>query len=118
MKQNQLFIFIALAAINFFVVYFFRLKITFQQVFTMHLFLFSLFFLTGLIKGRFLKQKKPAVYTLLSINFLRILACIFFLSPVFFIEEKKSITYVYNFFICYFFYLFDAFFLPRKNINK
>ena len=118
MKYSQFFVFFILALLNIILVYLFSLRITFQQVFTIHIFLFLLFFLTELIKNRILKHNTLPIYSLLSINFLRILACVFFLLPLILSAEKQIKSYIFNFFICYFFYLFNVFFLTRKNLNK
>ncbi len=118
MRHPSVLLFVLLFPINLFVAWFFVIKISAQELFTKHFFLFSVFFLTEKTK-KFVLEKRPTfVLFLLSFNFLRILACVLFLYITFFIGENQEKLYVYNFFVCYFFYLFGIFFLTRKNINK
>jgi hypothetical protein len=46
------------------------------------------------------------------------LACIFFLLPTVLNHEKMDNSYIYNFFVVYFFLLFSDFFLKHKNEKK
>lgn len=118
MKKSNAPLFIISLGINLVVVYFLKLTITFQQVLIIHIFLFSLLFLTNLIQTKLSKYKKISPSLVLSINFSRILACIIFLLPSIFNHEKTDNSYVYNFFGVYFFILFSDIFLKRKNHNK
>ena len=118
MKKSKVIFYLTLLGINLCAKYFFELQLTFRQVLTIHIFLFLLFFLTDLIQTKFSKHKNPYPLVLLSINFLRILACIFFLLPTVVNHEKMDNSYIYNFFVVYFFLLFSDFFLKHKNEKK
>ena len=118
MKKSKVIFFLALLGINLCAVYFFELQLTFRQVLTIHIFLFLLFFLTDLIQTKFSKRKNPYPLLLLSINFLRILACIFFLWGTILNHEKLDNSYIYNFFAIYFVFLFSYIFLKHKNEKK
>ena len=118
MKKNKVFLVIISFSINLLIVYSLKLKTTFQEVLTIHIFLLSLLVLTDLIQIKLSKQKNIAPSLLLSINFLRIFACIIFLLPVILNHEKSDNSYIYNFFLVYFFLLFSNIFLKRKNDNK
>lgn len=118
MKKNNFFFFLSLFLINLVVVFFFELEITFQKVLVIHTFLFSLLFLTKLIQKKISKHKNISSSLLLSINFLRILACILFLIPFILNHEKTNICYIYNFFCIYFSMLFSDIFLKLKDAKK
>ena len=118
MKKSKVFLFVASLVINLGAVYFFKLKITFQQALTIHTFLFTLLFLTDLIQAKFSKQKNISPALSLSVNFLRIISCIIFLFPAILSNDKSENSYIYNFFVVYFFILFSDIFLKRKNNNK
>ena len=118
MKKIKARLFIISSAINLGVVYFLKLKITIQEVLKIHIFLFLLLFLTDLIQAKLSKHKNIPPSLILSINFLRILACLFFLCPAILNYEKPDNSYIYNFFFVYFFILFFDIFLKRKNNNK
>jgi hypothetical protein len=55
---------------------------------------------------------------LLIINFLRIFLCFLFLLPIISNYQKSDNTYIYNFFICYFLYLFYDIIMQSKNQIK
>lgn len=118
MKKSKVIFFLALLGINLCAKYFFELQLTFRQVLTIHIFLFLLFFLTDLIQTKFSNHKNSNPLVLLSINFLRILACIFFLLPTVLKHEKMDNSYIYNFFAIYFVILFSDIFLKHKNEKK
>ena len=118
MKKNNASLFIISFGINLVAAHFLKLTITFQQVLTIHIFLFLLLFLTNLIQTKLSKHKKINPSLVLSINFLRIIACIIFLLPSILNHEKTDNGYIYNFFGVYFFILFSDIFLKRKNHNK
>ena len=118
MKKRKAIFFIISLAINLIAVYFLQLKITFQQVLIIHLFLILLFFLSDLIQTKFSNYKNIAPSLLLGINFLRIIACILFLLPAILEQDKSENSYIYNFFFVYFFILFSDIFLKHKNNNK
>ena len=118
MKKSKAVLFFFLVVVNFTLVYFFKIKTTFQQVLIIHIFLFSLAVLSELIKTKLSKRKNTTPSHLLSINFLRIIACIIFLLPIILNHEKPNNTYIYNFFICYFLYLFCDPILKSKKRNK
>ena len=118
MKHPNVLLFLLLFPTNLLAAWFFVINISAQELFIKHFFLFLVFFLTEKIKKVVLEKKPAFVLSLLSVNFLRILACVLFLYTTFFAQENQQKIYVYNFFVCYFFYLFGIFFLTRKNINK
>ena len=118
MKKSNAILFIISLALNLAIGYFLKLIITFQQVLTIHIFLFFLLFLTDLIQTKLSKHKNISPFLLLSINFLRILTCIIFLLPSILNNEKANSSYIYSFFGVYFFILFSDIFLKRKNHNK
>ena len=118
MKKSNAILFITSLVINLAAGYFLKLTITFHEILTIHIFLFLLLFLTDLIQTKFSKHKNIAPPLLLSVNFLRILACIIFLLPVILSHEKSDNSYIFNFFIVYFFILFSNIFLKCKTTIK
>ena len=118
MKKSKVIFSLALLGINLCAVYFYDLKTNFWQVLTIHSFLFLLFFLTDLTQTKLSNHKNSNPLVLLSINFLRILACIFFLLPTVLKHEKMDNSYIYNFFAIYFVILFSDIFLKHKNEKK
>jgi len=118
MKKSNAPLFIISLGINLSALQFLKLTTTFQQVLTIHIFLFLLFFLTNAIQSKLSKYKNISPSLVLSINFLRILAGIIFLFPSILNQEKTENGYIYNFFGVYFFILFSDIFLKRKNHNK
>ena len=118
MKKSKAVLAVVLLGAHLGVVWFLNLKITPQEVLTIHVFLFLLLFLTDLIQTKLSERNNTAPSLLLSINFLRILACVFFLLPAILSYEKPDNSYIYNFFIIYFFILFSDIFLKGKNNNK
>lgn len=118
MKNNTVIAAILLCAINLVLIETFKIKIIFQQVLIIHSFLLSLALLSDLIQKKLSKLKNPTSSHLLSVNFLRILACIVFLLPIILNHEESDKNYIYNFFVCYFIYLFYDIIFKSKNQNK
>lgn len=110
--------FFSVLIINFSVIFIIKLDIDFSSVFFFHLFLFSISLIGELLKQYFIKHKKFATTQLLSINFLRIFLCFLFLLPIILNYQKSDNTYIYNFFICYFLYLFYDIIMQSKNQIK
>ena len=118
MKKSKAILLIISLAINLLVVQIFKIKITFQQVLIIQIFLFSLSFLTDIIQLRFSKNKNITPAHFLMINFSRILLCVVFLLPTILKYSKADNSYIYNFFIIYFIYLFHDMIFKGKNRNK
>ena len=118
MKKSKVILLIALILINLFLVHLFKIKISFQQVLIIHVFLFSLSFLADLIQVNFLKHKNTNIFSLIGINLARILLCIIFLSPIIFTTERAEPSYIYSFFISYFFYLFHDIIYKSERLKK
>ena len=116
-KSKTILLAISLAA-NLLLVQMFKIKITFQQVLIIQIFLFSLSFLTDIIQLKFSKNKNITPAHFLMINFLRILLCIVFLLPTILEYSKLDNSYIYNFFIVYFIYLFYDIIFNSKKRNK
>ena len=118
MKKSKAILFIISGVVNLLIVQFFKLKITFQEVLTIQIFLFSLSFLSDVIQLKFSKYKNITLSHFLSVNFLRIFLCVIFLLPTILTYSKSDNIYIYNFFIVYFIYLFSDIVLKQKNLNK
>ena len=118
MRKSKIALFFVLLSINLFAVYFFKLRLIFQQVLTIHTFLLSLSFLTDLLQVKFLKPSPFSSLMPLSINFLRVCLCIIFLLPVILTDEILDKNYIYNFFIVYFLIIFHDLFLKGKKAKK
>ena len=118
MKKSKAILFVISLVVNLLIVELFKLKITFQQVLTIQIFLFSLSFLSDVIQLKFSNYKNITPSHFLSVNFLRIFLCIIFLLPTILTDGKSDNTYIYNFFIIYFIYLFSDIVLKQKNLNK
>ena len=118
MKKSKTILLIISIAVNLLLVQIFKIKITFQQVLTIQIFLFSLSFLAGIIQLKFSKNKNITPAHFLMINFLRILLCVVFLLPTILKYSKLDNIYIYNFFIVYFIYLFHDIIFKGKNLNK
>ena len=118
MKKNKTILFIISLAVNLLLVQVFKIKITFQQVLTIQGFLFSLLFLTDIMQLKFSKNKNTTPAHFLMINFLRILLCVVFLLPTILKYSSSDNSYIYNFFIVYFIYLFyDIIFKAKTGIK-
>ena len=118
MKKSKISLLIISAAVNLLLVQIFKIKITFQQVLTIQIFLFSLSFLAEIIQLKFSKNKNITPSHFLMINFSRILLCVVFLLPTILKYSKADNIYIYNFFIIYFIYLFHDIIFKGKNRNK
>ena len=118
MKKSKAILLITSVVVNLLIVQFFKLKITFQEVLTIQIFLFSLSFLSDVIQLKFSKYKNITPSHFLSVNFLRILLCVIFLLPTILTYSKSDNIYIYNFFIVYFIYLFSDIVLKQKTLNK
>ena len=116
-KSRISFFFIVLI-INFTLIFLIKLDIDFSSVFFFNVFLFSISLIGELLKHYFIKLKKLATTHLLIINFLRIFLCFLFLLPIILNYQKSDNTYIYNFFICYFLYLFYDIIMQSKNQIK
>ena len=101
--------------INFLAPFFFNIELVFADVLVIHTFLFALFFFTDLIQTKLSKKTSIAVFTNLSIHFLRILLCVIFLLPDILNFESTNKNYIYNFFFVYFFILFSEVYLKVKS---
>ena len=118
MKKNKAILFIASASVNLLIVQTFKIKITFQEVLAIQIFLFLLSFLSDRIQLKFSKNKNITPSHFLMINFSRILLCVVFLLPTILKYSKVDNSYIYNFFIIYFVYLFHDMIFKGKNRNK
>jgi len=118
MKKSKAILFVISFVVNLLIVELLKLKITFQEVLTIQIFLFSLSFLSNVIQLKFSKYKNTTPSHFLSINFLRIFLCVIFLLPTILTYSKSDNTYIYNFFIVYFIYLFSDIVFKHKNLNK
>jgi hypothetical protein len=118
MKKSKTILLIISLVLNLLVVQIFKIKITFQQVLIIQIFLFSLSFLADIIQLKFSKNKNITPAHFLMINFLRILLCVVFLLPIILKDGKSDDIYIYNFFITYFIYLFHDIIFKGKNLNK
>lgn len=109
---------IVLCAINLIIVEKLKIKITLQQILIIHSFLFSLTVLSNIIQKKVLQLKNTTAFRLLSINFLRIFACLIFLLPIILKHEEPNKSYIYNFFACYFLYLVYDIIFKNQTIKK
>ena len=118
MKKSKAILFIFSAAVNLLIVQTFKIKITFQEVLTIQIFLFTLSCLADRAQLKFSKNKNITPSHFLMINFLRILLCVMFLLPIILRYDKSDNIYIYNFFIIYFVYLFSDLIFKVKTPNK
>ena len=118
MKKSKTILLVISLAVNVLVVQIFKIKITFQQVLILQIFLFSLSFLAEIIQLKFSKNKNITPAHFLMINFSRILLCVVFLLPTILKYSKSDNIYIYNFFIVYFIYLFHDIIFNSKKLNK
>ena len=118
MKKSKTILLISALAANLVLVQMFKIKITFQQVLTIQIFLFTLSLLTEIIQVKFSENKKITPAHFLTINFLRISLCIVFLLPTILKYSKSENLYIYNFFIVYFIYLFHDIIFKSKTTIK
>ncbi len=113
MKKSKVVLFIILVTTNLLL-----LPNQIQEVLSIQIFLFSLSFLTDVIQIKFAKHKNITPSHFLTINFVRIFLCVIFLLPTILTYTKSDNTYIYNFFIVYFVYLFSDIVFKQKNRNK
>ena len=118
MKKSKTLLFIIALIVNSLLVFFFKIEITFNHLLVIHLFLFSLTFLPIIAKFIFSKSRKIPPTFFLIINVLRMLLILVFLFPTILNYSISDKTYIYNFFIAYFFYLFTDIIFKLKNTNK
>ena len=118
MKKSKTILFVVVLTVNLLLVQMLKIKITVQQVFIIQTFLFSLSFLAEIIQLKFSKNKNITPSHFLMINFLRILLCVVFLLPTILKYSNSDNSYIYNFFIIYFIYLFHDIIFKGKNLNK
>jgi hypothetical protein len=113
MKKSKVVLFIILVTTNLLLV-----PNQIQEVLSIQIFLFSLSFLTDVIQIKFAKNKNITPSHFLTINFVRIFLCVIFLLPTILTYTKSDNTYIYNFFIVYFIYLFSDIVFKQKFSNK
>ena len=113
MRKSKVVLFIILVTTNLLLV-----PHQIQEVLSIQIFLFLLSFLTDVIQIKFAKHKNITPSHFLTINFVRIFLCVIFLLPTILTYNKSDNTYIYNFFIIYFFYLFSDIVFKQKNRNK
>jgi len=113
MKKSKVVLFIILVTTNLLLV-----PNQIQEVLSIQIFLFSLSFLTDVIQIKFAKHKNITPSHFLTINFVRIFLCVIFLLPTILTYTKSDNTYIYNFFIVYFIYLFSDIVFKQKFSNK
>lgn len=118
MKKSNTILFVIVLAVNLVLVWGFKINITFQQVLTIHTFLFTLSLLAQIIQVKFSGNKKITPAHFLIMNFLRIFLCILFLLPTILQYNNSEDVYIYNFFIIYFIYLFYGIIFNPKNYIK
>jgi len=117
MKKSKTILFIILLVLNLVIVQIFDF-LPFYQVLIIQTFLFALSFLADIIQLKFSKNKNITPAYFLMINFLRILLCVVFLLPIILKYSKSDNSYIYNFFIAYFIYLFHDIIFKGKSLNK
>jgi hypothetical protein len=118
MRKNKIIAFIVLTILNILLVNMFNLKISVQNIVIIQVFLFSLSFSSQLLLEKLLKNKKTTPAHFLSVNILRIALCIVFLLPVILNFRESEKSYIYNFFIIYFSYLFLENYAKVKKQDK
>ena len=118
MVKSKLGFFLFLLVLNVVLVSIFQITLSLVQVLKTHAFLAALHFLTSLIQSRFAQTKKPLLTLSLSVNFLRIIGCLVYLSPHILSKKVTSDIYIYNFFLVYFSVLFFDVFLKWKKQTK
>ena len=117
MIKNKGFFFIFCMLLNYCFVEGFALDIQFFDVFTIQIFLFTLVVLGDLFHKKISNNKDITPSYFLVINFSRIFICVLFLLPKILNYSNNGNTYIYNFFIIYFIYLFSDIILKTKIKN-
>ena len=118
MRKSKIILFIVILATNVLVVNFFRIELLLDKILLIQVFLFSLSFLADIIQLKLSKNKNITPAHFLMINFLRILLCVVFLLPTILKYSKADNSYIYNFFIVYFIYLFHDMMFKGKTLIK
>jgi len=118
MTKSKAIVCIISFCINLLFTQIFKLAISNQEIFKIHIFLFSLSFIVDLIQVKFSKRTIITPSHFLCINFLRIVLCIIFLFPVILIHNKSNNIYIYTFLLVYFINLFSDIFLSVKTARK
>tara|TARA_B100000945_G_scaffold317243_1_gene319686 strand:+ start:145 stop:501 length:357 start_codon:yes stop_codon:yes gene_type:complete len=118
MKHPRIIFFFVAILVNFWAARYYKLEITAIEILTIHIFLGILFFSTTLLQRKLLMNNKTSPMIALVVNFLRILLCILFLFTTLFMPQKAEATYIYNFFVIYFFILFLDIFLKWKALKN
>ena len=108
MKKNIL-IYVGFFLANVIIVNFVNVLITTKEILFFHIFLATLFLFTQKISY---KIEKPTLT--LSLNFFRIAASVVFV----FLFANKEKAQIFNFFFCYFVYLFSSVFVGQKTTKK
>ena len=116
MKNHKIIVAIILCSTNLILAT--NIKVSPQQILITHIFLFSLDFASNVIQKKITKLKNSTPSHQLSVNFLRIFACVLFLLPSILNQDQPNPHYIYNFFGCYFFYIFYDIFFKHKTLNK
>ena len=107
-------LFICCLFLNQGIVSIYNLNLSFKNIIIINCFLFGVFVLSEKIK-RIKAKNKMIIFQSLSINAIRILACFVFLCPSVFSTNEPEQTYIYNFLIVYFIYLFFEIFSEYKK---
>ncbi len=113
MKKSKVVLFIILVTTNLLL-----LPNQIQEVLSIQIFLFTVVVLGDLFHKKISNNKHITPSYFLVINFLRIFICVLFLLPKILNYSKNENTYIYNFFIIYFIYLFSDIILKTKIKNK
>ena len=114
-KNNNTMFCIVLLLVNYLVATYFNLKISAIKIFFIHIFLFSLSTLSIYLQKIIAKKKNNTPSYFLTVNFFRISVCTVFLLPTIITYNKLDNTYIYNFFMTYFIYLFLEMRFALKN---
>tara|TARA_B100000767_G_scaffold191367_1_gene178610 strand:- start:125 stop:463 length:339 start_codon:yes stop_codon:yes gene_type:complete len=112
MKKSKVVLFIILVTTNLLL-----LPNQIQEVLSIQIFLFTVIVLGDLFHKKISKNKHITPSYFLVINFLRIFICVLFLLPKILNYSMNENTYIYNFFIIYFIYLFSDIILKTKIKN-
>ena len=118
MKKSKVILFAFILTLNLLLVKICKIKIIFEEVLIIQAFLFSLSFLADIIQQKLTKHKNTTPAHFLTINFARILLCVVFLFPTILQYSKTNNSYIYNFVIIYFIYLFHDIIFKAKSFNK
>ena len=112
MKKSKVVLFIILVTTNLLL-----LPNQIQEVLSIQIFLFTVVVLWDWFHKKISNNKHIAPSYFLVINFLRIFICVLFLLPKILNYSKNENTYIYNFFIIYFIYIFSDIILKTKIKN-